>query len=80
LTFLKKTNAYVVTQKGDAYNYIACGKLWPPVVQLELDADILKFKYHTLILFNVDDDTFQVHTPYKQVHTPYKLGVKKEVR
>ena len=73
MTFFKKTNAYVVTQKGDAYNYIACGKLWPPVVQLELDVDILRSKDHTLVLFNVDDDTFQVHTPYK-------LGVKKEVR
>jgi hypothetical protein len=41
--------------------------------KLELDANILRFKYHNAVLFNVGDETFQVHTSYK-------AGVKKEVR
>jgi hypothetical protein len=53
-----RTNAYFVTWKGDIYDYIASGELWPHVVQLELDTNMLRSTYHSAILFNVDDDTF----------------------
>jgi hypothetical protein len=68
-----RTSAYFDKQKDYAYDYITQGKLWPLVVQLELDANILRYRDHTTVLFNIDDGIFQVHTPYK-------LGVKKEVR
>lgn len=46
-------------------------KLWPPVVQLELDANILRSRDHNAVFFNINDGTFQVHTPYK-------LGIRKK--
>ena len=65
-----RTKAYFVKPKNDAYYYIAQKQLWPPIVLLELDANILRSKDYTVILFNINDNIFQVHTPYK-------LGVKK---
>jgi len=65
LTFFFRNNAYFVTQKGNAYDYIARGKLWPPIIQLEMDANISRSRDHTIVLFNVDDDIFQAYSPYK---------------
>jgi len=31
-----RNNAYLVTQKGNAYDFITYGVIWPSVVQLEL--------------------------------------------
>jgi len=61
-----RNNAYFVTQKRNAYDYIARGKLWSSIIiQLELDANIFRSRDHIIVLFNVDDDIFMVHSPYK---------------
>ena len=60
------------TNTQNVYDYISHGILWPPVVQLELNANMHRSKDHIVVLFNIDNDTFQVQTP----HIP---GVKKEV-
>lgn len=49
----------------NAYDYIARGILWPLIVQLELDANILRYINHIIVLFNIDNDIFQVHTSHK---------------
>lgn len=59
------TNTYFVTQKVNAYDYITRGILWLLIVQLELDANILRYLNHIIVLFNIDNDIFQVHTSHK---------------
>lgn len=49
----------------NAYDYITRGILWLLIVQLELDANILRYLNHIIVLFNIDNDIFQVHTSHK---------------